>query len=374
MMPNRRLFVAILLFLIPGVGVFPDVANKDKPLHGEWDLKLEKVWEIDQAGDEVLGRPQGILVSDDGVLYLGDDGNRKDYIFGPGGDLRGSFAKRGEGPGEVQRHGRFFFADDKVIIPDMGRIHYFSKTGEYLTTVRKDCEPHAFVDEHRLIDAPLSPFFLPEGKGKIALCDLRSGQDTVISEFSVFEGGVARDDGQVVVDMIVPLFTPLMTIGYSGDRLYWGMSDRYTIRVTDLAGSDITSFSLDRKKTRVSRKDKGEYFQRDNMPPDLLKQIVDSLPDDLTYFVRIEVHNDLVYVFVPDIDLENKTLRIRQIDIFSPEGKYLYKTSLDFGKNRVHLTSPLGNLVIKSGALYAVLQDEGDNVLVAKYKIALPTL
>ena len=373
-MSHRRLSVAILLFLIPGVGVFPDVANKDKPQRGEWDLKLEKVWEIDKAGDEVLGRPQGMLVSDDGVLYLGDDGNRKDYIFGPGGDLRGSFAKRGEGPGEVQRHGRFFFADDKVIIPDMGRIHYFSRTGEYLTTIRKDCEPHAFVDEHRLIDAPLSPFFLPEGKGKIALCDLRSGEDTVISEFSVFEGGVARDDGQVVVDMIVPLFTPLMTIGYSGDRLYWGMSDRYTIRVTDLAGSDITSFSLDRKKTRVSRKDKGEYFQRDNMPPGLLKQIMDSLPDELTYFVRIEIHNDLVYVFVPAIDLENKMLRIRQIDIFSPEGTYLYKARLDFGKNRVHLTSPLGNLVIKSGALYAVLQDEEDNVLVAKYKIALPTL
>jgi len=206
-MSHRRLSVAILLFLIPMAGVFSDVANKDKPLHGEWDFKLEKLWEIDRAGDEVLGRPQGMLVSDDGVLYVSDDGNRKDYIFGPGGDFRGSFAKRGEGPGEVQRHGRFFFADDKVIIPDRGRIHYFSRTGEYLTTVRKDCEPHAFVDEHRLIDAPLSPFFLPEGKGKISLCDLRSGRDTVISEFSVFEGGVARGEEQAV-DIIVPLFSP----------------------------------------------------------------------------------------------------------------------------------------------------------------------
>jgi len=165
-----------------------------------------------------------------------------------------------------------------------------------------------------------------------------------------------------------------MTIGYSGDRLYWGMSDRYTIRVTDLAGSDLTSFSLDRRKTKVSQRDKREYFQSDNMPPDMLKQIVDSLPDELTHFVRIEVHNDLLYVFVPAIDLENKMLRIRQIDIFSPDGKYLYKARLDFGKDRVHLTSPLGNLVIKSGALYAVLQDEEDNVLVAKYKVSLPRL
>lgn len=369
----RKLLIPILLFLFPILMIFSEVANKDKPQHGEWDFKLEKVWEIGRAGDHVLGLPQGLLVSDDGTLYLNDAANRTDYIFGPNGDFIGSFAKRGEGPGEVQRHGRFFFADGKVIVPDMGRIHYFTEKGEYLTTVRKDCEPHAFVDEDRLIDAPLSPVYLPEGKGKITLCDLRSGKDTVIADFSAFEGGVARS-GEMVVDVIVPLFSPLMTIGHSGDRLYWGMSDRYMIHVTDLDGEDITSFSVDRKKTRVSTRDKRDFFNKGNMPADMLKQIVDGLPDEVTCFHRIEVHNKLIFVFIPDIDLENKTLRTRQIDLFSPEGKYLYRARLDFGKNRVHLTSPLRNLVIKGDTLYAVLQDEEDNVLVAKYKISLPIL
>jgi hypothetical protein len=98
------------------------------------------------------------------------------------------------------------------------------------------------------------------------------------------------------------------------------------------------------------------------------------LPDELTCFHRIEVHDDLVFVFVPEIDLENKILRIRQIDIFSPEGTYLYKARLDLGKSRALLSSPLRNIVFTSGFLYAVLQDEEDNVLVAKYKISLPTL
>lgn len=369
----KRLLILILLILFPIVIIFPDVVNKDKPQHGEWDFKLEKVWEIDSAGDEVLGHPQGMLVSDDGILYLSDPANRKDYIFGPDGDFIGSFAKRGEGPGEVQRHGRFFFVDDKVIILDMGRIHYFSREGEYLKTVRKDCEPHAFIDENRLIDAPLSAVFLPDGKGKITLCDLRSGKDTVISEFSAFEGGVARSSG-MVMDVIVPVFSPLMTVGYSGNLLYWGMSDRYMINVTDLEGRVITSFSVDRKKTRVSKRDKRDFFKTDRMPANMLKQIMDSMPDEVTSFCRIEVHNKLIFVFVPEIDLENKTLRIRQIDIFSPEGKYIYKAHLNFEKNRVHLSSPLQNIVIKRDFLYAVLQDEDDNVLVAKYKISLPTL
>jgi len=322
-MVYKRLLIPILLILFPMVIIFPDVVNKDKPQHGEWDFKLEKVWEIDSAGDEVLGLPQGMLVSDDGILYLSDQANRIDYIFGPDGDFIGSFAERGEGPGEVQRHGRFFFVDDKVIIADVGRIHYFSREGEYLTTVKKDCEPHAFIDENRLIDAPLSAVFLPDGKGKITLCDLQSGKDTVISEFSAFEGGVARSSG-MVMDVIVPVFSPLMTVGYSGNRLYWGMSDRYMINVTDLEGRNITSFSVDRKKTRVSKRDKRDFFKTDMMPANMLKQIVDSMADEVTSFYRIEVHNKLIFVFVPEIDLENKILRIRQIDIFSPEGKYIY--------------------------------------------------
>ena len=372
-MAYKRILIPILLFLFPIIMIFSEVANKDKPQHGDWDFKLEKVWEIGRAGDDVLGLPQGLLVSDDGTLYLNDEANRTDYIFGPRGDFIGAFAKRGEGPGEVQRHGRFFFAGGKVIVPDIGRIHYFTKKGEYLTTVRKDREPHAFVDEDRLIDAPLSPVYLPEGKGKITLCDLRSGKDKVIAEFSAFEGGVARS-GEMAVDVIAPLFSPLMTIGYSGDRLYWGMSDRYMIHVTDLDGKDITSFSVDRKKTRVSTRDKRDFFNKGNMPADMLKQIVDGLPDEVTCFHRIEVHNKLIFVFVPDIDLENKILRTRQIDIFSPEGKYLYRAHLNFGKDRVHLSSPLQNMVINNGFLYAILQDEEAKVFLAKYKISLPTL
>ena len=206
-MSAKSLFVPVLLALLSTADASMDVVNKDQPVRGEWDFKLERVWETGRAGDKVLGLPQGILVSDEGILYLSDQANREDYLFGPGGNFIRSFAKRGQGPGEVQRHGRFFFAKDKVIIPDAGRIHYFTREGGYLRTVQKDCEPHAFIDEDRLIDAPLSAVFLPEGKGKITLCDLSSGRDTVISEFSAFEGGIARG-GETVIDMIVPLFRP----------------------------------------------------------------------------------------------------------------------------------------------------------------------
>jgi hypothetical protein len=372
-MTAKKLCVLGLLALVSLALVSAEVVNKDRPRRGEWDLKLEKIWESGRAGAEVLGRPQGLLVLDDGTLYLNDDANRKDYAFGPKGEFVRSFAARGSGPGEVQRHGRFFEAGDKIVIADIGRLHYFAKDGTYLRSVAKDCEPRAFLDEDRLIDAPLSAVHLPEGKGRIVLCDLRSGRDRVLAEFSAFKGGVARDR-EAAVDVIVPLFSPLMTIGHAGDRLYWGMSDRYRIQVGDMAGGPITSFSVERRKTKVSAKDKRDYFDKGGMPPDLLKQIVDGLPDELTYFHRIEVHNDLIYVYVTDIDLENKRLRIGQIDVFFPDGTYLYRIRLDFGRGRTSFYSPLQNLVIKNGYLYAVLLDEDDRAMVAKFKASLPAL
>jgi hypothetical protein len=82
MMGYRRLLLPTLLIVFTMVGMSPRMANEDKPQRGDWDFKLEKVWEIGSAGDTVLGRPEGILASDDGILYLNDEANRRDYIMG----------------------------------------------------------------------------------------------------------------------------------------------------------------------------------------------------------------------------------------------------------------------------------------------------
>ena len=92
----NRILIPIVLFLCSIALLFPQVVNKDKPHHGEWDFRLEKVWEIERAGNEVLGRPQGIMVSDEGILYVSDSGNKIDYIFAQDGHFIGSFAERGE--------------------------------------------------------------------------------------------------------------------------------------------------------------------------------------------------------------------------------------------------------------------------------------
>jgi hypothetical protein len=94
----KRYDTQLAFFLLFVAMLFSTEANKDKSLKEEWDFMFAKMWEIDSADDEVLGRPQGILVLDNGFLYISDPPNRKNYIFDQDGSFIKSFAKRGEGP------------------------------------------------------------------------------------------------------------------------------------------------------------------------------------------------------------------------------------------------------------------------------------
>jgi hypothetical protein len=78
--------------------------------------------------------------------------------------------------------------------------------------------------------------------------------------------------------------------------------------------------------------------------------------------------NGLVYVFQDNfgINWDNQ-----QIDIFSPEGKYLYRSVIK-PDNGSHIYFSPNNFLIKNGHMYAVLEDGEGEIVIVKYKITLP--
>ena len=133
-------------------------------------------------------------------------------------------------------------------------IHLFTKDGVYIQTLKQEgtqLDPRLFVNEAEIISAPKTAAFIPDGKGKIILKNIRTGTETVISEFSLQDWGIAHS-GENVVDIVSIGFSPLMILGYSENRLYWGMNTSYKINVTDLGGKKIDSFSLKRRSRKVS--------------------------------------------------------------------------------------------------------------------------
>jgi hypothetical protein len=369
----KKMKLAFILFLL--IAFFQAACvNPDKPLKGKWDFKLKKVWEIDRAGDDVFGRPFTLAATENGILYVYDAANNINYIFDKDGNFIRAFAKSGQGPGEVIGQELTHCVDGEVYIYASNGINLFTKDGVYIQTVKeegKPFDPRIFLNKDEFISAPKTAVFLPDGKGKIIRKNIKTGDETLISDFSIQDWGIAQS-GESVVDMIAIGFSPLMILGYAENRLYWGMNTSYMINVSDLSGKKINSFSLKRKSKKVSDKFKRKYFEYPDLPAETLNKIAESFPNEISFFHRIEVHDGLVYVFVPDVDLESKMAKLKQIDIFSPEGEYLYRAHIEFEKDRHHLFSPLNNLIIQNGYLYAVLMDEEDNVLVAKYQIALP--
>jgi hypothetical protein len=370
---RRAITLAVFSFwLIPILSA--EVKNRDRPAKGEWDLNPVKVWQVDAAGEEVLGHPFTLRVCEEGKLFIYDTGNGVNYILDPEGRYVRQFAGSGQGPGEIIGQGRTFLIGNKVIITGINGFHYFTREGEYLRTVRKEgtfLPPHLFLSEEEVITAPMTGIHTPEGRGKILLRNLRLGTERILAEFSSFRGGVGQSGGSTF-DMIVIGLSPLLTIGNGHGRIYWGMSDSYLIHAIDREGNLIESFSLDRKPARISKKAKREYFRRGDLPPDALNQIIDSFPNGLTHFHRIEAHKGLLYVFVPELDLETSRPRIRQIDIFSPDGNYVYRAEIKLEKGLRPLFSPLDNLIIQGDYMYSVCELQDDTVVIVKHRIDLP--
>ena len=369
----RKILLPILLTAL-SVFLLSDIQNRDKPLKGEWDFHLEKVWEVDKAGETVFGLPFTLTAAEDERLYLFDPKNEQNFIFDKNGIFINTFGKSGQGPGELTGQERTHLIDGKLAIVARNGIHYFSRDGEYLKTSGQEkirLSPQIVISEDEFIAFPLTGIGSPGGRGEIYYCKLDTGAERKVAEFSLTQAGIGQA-GETVMDIIVVYLSPLLAAAYERGRLYWGVSHSYQIHISDLEGRTLGGFSINRKSRRVSDSSKRKLFKAMNIPAEMADAIAKSFSNRLTHFHQIQVHDGLVYVFVPEPDLDQGTARIAQIDIFSREGTYLYRAHLDFGKGLTHLFSPLSNLAFRNGNFYAVCVREDDTVVLVKYKAVLP--
>jgi hypothetical protein len=368
----KKIMVLLLLMALSPF-LFPDIRNRDKPVKGEWDFRLEKVWEVDKAGGEVFGLPFTLTVAEDERVYIFDPKNEKNYILDKDGALISTFGRSGQGPGELIGQERTFSIDGRLAIIDGVGIKYFSRDGSYLKTsglekLRRS--PQIILGEDEFISFPMTAIAVPEGRGEVYYSKLDSAVERKIGDFSLTQAGIGSV-GETVMDIIIIGLSPLLVAGYDHGRLYWGASHSYQIHISDLEGRALGGFSVDRKARSVSNSFKKKFFKGPNVPPEMVAAIAKSFSNRLTYFHRIEVHDGLIYVFVPELDLDQGKARTAQIDIFSAEGRYLYRARLDFGKGLTHLFSPLSNLCFRNGYLYAVCVRADDTVVIVKYRADL---
>ena len=101
------------------------------------------------------------------------------------------------------------------------------------------------------------------------------------------------------------------------------------------------------------------------MPKEMVDQMVKGMPDHAVFFSRIFVgKKGMIYIFVADLENENG----QEVDIFSPEGKYLYH-----GEIRVEEGSRItSQIAFHENHIFMFVEDEEGESSLIKYKVDLP--
>jgi len=372
---NKILFamVSLIVFSLP---IFSHTNNPDKPLNGRWDFQLKKIWEIEEAGEDIIGEIQNIRMAKDGRVYIADSKNFKIYIFSKEGKYISFFGQKGEGPGEIKKYqsgDQLFVVDNSAIFCERGRISYFTLDGTYKKILRISNRliPRTFISEDIFISAPAVILNFGNKTEKIMLFNAQNQSEKEIAQFKAFEKAIAyrQNKGrQVSVRMIFNNITPMMFVKYINDKIYYGMSDRYHIDIITPEGKKMGSFSIDQRKpikiSKAYKKELGEGFG--DIPQDMVKEILNALPETASYFQNIILDKSgLVYIFISNPNNE----RLQAIDIFSPEGRYLYSSEIKAGDNQTIIDT-----FIKGDVLLLGVEDENGNQKIVKYSIQLPSL
>lgn len=365
--------IGIIILFISSAFLSGAVMNPDKPLKGQWDFKPEQVWEVFEAEGDILVRVFEFTVDDNGRVYALDWKHTKFFVFGPDGKFLFSFGKKGEGPGEFKMPGTPSLVGKHLIVPDSGGFHYFTPDGKYLKTFKSSgfFFEGVWLDENRLV----FPSESTEGKKKInrlKILDTRDSSKKAIAQLEAEEPMTAQSGG-IRLTMKSTDTTPMVILTAGSGSLYFGKNDKYQIRKTGTDGKEIMTFGIDgRDRKPISEALKRKQFERvtlngGKMPEDMIKQMIKRVPDEMTYFKRIHIdESGMIYVYLTD--MANKTGQ--ELDIFSPDGKYLYHADLTLPEG-MKTYSPI---LFKGNYIYVFLEDgEGERKLV-KFKVSKPVL
>ncbi len=360
------IFMVLFYFMTPLNAV---IKNVDKPARGKWDFGLKKIWSVNSAGNNPLVNVQNIQADEQGNVFFMDRKYQKIAAFDPNGRQLVYFGKIGEGPGEIRRMIQLYLQGPNIIIEERGgRLHYFSKKGQYINTLRFNprSEIKGFVENFKFISI-LSNFGTKAEKENenLVTYDIKEKKSTVITSLIPEEvihasNGSGKDD--FYIEVHIAELTPSVIFGTSGSSVFFGKNDHYIIKKMDFSGKELMSFSIEGRLAKsVLKKDKKKMLRKD-LPPQILKSLLKSLPNQCTFFTKIHIdQKGLIYVYTSNIF--NK--KIQEIDIFSPSGQYLYKSTITFPGGLTPVLSP----VFAGNHLIVFAEDEEAERKLIKYKI-----
>jgi hypothetical protein len=220
-----------------------------------WRIEQDPTLEIGSRSGDVPGTDFGrigpVLRFPDGRIAVGDIQALEIRVFSPEGDYLGTWARRGAGPGELQRLDRLaLIGGDSLVARNDGifRHDIFGPDGVWGRTVL--APPSSWLRGGGGAVAWLADGAFIHGPANIDQRDLHSVRQTLMGEYHLFDSvgehsanlgrlpdrWVEKHDGVVLPTTVS--YGPLARIADAGDGLWYGFPSTFELRHIGTGGVD----------------------------------------------------------------------------------------------------------------------------------------
>jgi hypothetical protein len=347
------------------------INNPDLPIYGEIELKLEEDLIIgDENDDNTLFYDASQLALDaDANIYVLDAGNHRIQKFDSSGNFLMSIGHEGQGPGELDRVSglRLDHVNHIYTLENM-RIQQFAPSGEFLRTIpltarltdfSLTAEKSFFGIEIQDTDKGRERFlhfFDPDGK-----------QQKTVAHYDDIKLVQRNMDGARMSFAIRHTYNPVLILTpFLRGRLIYTFTADYSLFVIHEDSRPDIIIRKEEAKRAITQAEKDRTVEsvreaisrmNQNWPDDLIEAAL-QFPVHSPFFTHI-VTDDLGRIYTRRIHSQLGETEQEELDIFSPEGYYLYRALLS---RRPQL--------IRNGFLYRIGEDEETGMInVLRFRI-----
>lgn len=366
----KKIFVILLLFIpfLSQIWAQEIIKNPEKPLSGHAGriVELREVMRIDDTGgDYFFQYPRTIKAAPDGSLFIMD---REQLLhFDSDGNFIRNYYKKGQGPGEMQDIGGYFFEENRLVVQDrrLQKILRFDFSGIFIHEFRIHDMP--VFTGLRLIYKNIYYFFansIPSTDGKAAvidvphelLCTVEGGQDIQtlltlpVESFAITSGG-----GGAMASI-----AELTTMPFKDKFLIICHTQDYLIKIFDADTQQIVR-SFTRKYNKVKVPEGRQVGGRIGVGGKMYSAPRKYLNDISKFF---EFGDDL-WVMTSSSDKDKGIL----IDVFDLEGRYTDSFYLLFHEEIDPISLGSRPMTVSREFLFMLVRNEDDTFSIKKFQI-----
>jgi hypothetical protein len=336
------------------------IKNPREPLYGFIKLKLREDLSIGRGDDKnySFNRVRGVAVDSHGNIYAVDMSNQRVQVFDQKGKYLKTIGGMQKGPDRFQQPYKILIDENTgyIYVSDGPKIKVFDKEGQFVVDIVPKAFPVDFIIAGN--GAILAKTSL--GRPEVATTELirinfKSEAEGTYASFPFYDILSSKIDGGYGSGRS-GLEHDLLVAGIDQQTCLYGYSKEYELNVIDSHGKLLFKIGKDAPYHNVTQGEQDEYRKKAAL---LRKKMLGKFKD-IQVILKLPEHWPCFYnlltdsekrIYVQTNHTQHQPEVDKEVDIFSPDGYYLYKSVI-----------PYFTRVIKSGFLYSSFADEKSGV------------